>query len=702
MDNTYYAILTLNLLEDDWSGYSIQKSNTIDYIQELQCMNELHELRFGGFRADNVSTFWSLGPGRPYYDDETLISSYYCIESLRILNFLPSINIDNFHEFINTTYQEEFNYFKLPGEIIEINKSNIVATAYGLYLANLTDYMNIDENGILGFLKDHRKSNGLWKSSTNPEIEHYELLNTFWVIRSIYQAGYIDIFTTNEKNIIASGVNLHQQYDYGYALLSEEYTMLSTLYTIVSAFHYMERDNDLGGSYLDSIASAIEDAYLYEEGATIQKYQFRSMINTGSHNLRSYPLEFFSKSAHNLSTNIGFTNSHESTYFALTTLQKLHMLYQFKQQYDLHDILDDIISSQFVLGESYSNHGGFLPGKDFSYYPEQTQNKLVFFQYTYYAIKALKLLCDELNLGTILDLESSGLDILSLQYYIMQHQQFTGGTSYFAPKFPCDVEEILESTYYMISIANMINMVDLHPDKILKFLTEHINYSNIKNVYYCYKLVEELDLDYEFDINKTNSLVQTIYSDDLKDYFLDLKRDRMEHSVLLWITEMGDLSQLEKTIQIKAEFPSFVQLGSTIMLTVQLEHIIYSDISGISVRFESDTLEQGLLTKISGMIYQKEIEIPQGAHYYPSVSGIIKAIRGATIIEQPIIIETYYPSGVSEEDSSNNNNEDLPEPEYEETYTMALPLMIVIIAVPSIIVFISEKKKRRVISKKTI
>jgi len=95
IDNTYYAIKTLDLLMSDWNSYSQQRNNLVSYINSLQ-ITDNYDWRYRGFINDIDANFNSL----PGFTEPYLFSSYYSIKSLQIFGMVGSININNFHLFL--------------------------------------------------------------------------------------------------------------------------------------------------------------------------------------------------------------------------------------------------------------------------------------------------------------------------------------------------------------------------------------------------------------------------------------------------------------------------------------------------------------------------------------------------------------------------------------------------------------------------
>jgi len=137
MDNTYFAIATLDLLMTVWTGHSTERNALVQYINGLQSANSFHG-KFGGFSNDEDSMFNTL----EMYDPN-LLSSYYCVKSLEIFDMVDTIRISDFHQYLGVLYNSENAFFIINYESSDDNFINIVATAIGLELSDLTGFTGI-------------------------------------------------------------------------------------------------------------------------------------------------------------------------------------------------------------------------------------------------------------------------------------------------------------------------------------------------------------------------------------------------------------------------------------------------------------------------------------------------------------------------------------------------------------------------------
>ncbi|KKL28373.1 hypothetical protein LCGC14_2375790, partial [marine sediment metagenome] len=433
MDNTYYAIRTLELLLSDWNSYTQQKNDLISYINSLQ-ITDNYNWRYGGFINDIDANFNSL----PGFTEPYLFSSHYSIKSLQIFGMVGSINVNSFHLFLGSIYNSDTVFFySSPNS----NKSNIVASALGLDLSLLTGFTLDDETNLTNFVYSHRNSLGIWDGST--AIQIHELIDTFQIVRSLKDAGKIGTLLSSDiEQIVDTIIEYYGSYQ-GFSLISIDYPTMTLLHTLVSSFDLYERVSELD---LLEIYRLISEAYVYED--IIQYNGFYSYSNIGILRtpFRTFPIEFYS-SGHKINNReIGYELSHKATFEALDSLSKIFKLDDFGHTYDLTKLKDDILDSQF-LNTSYSEqHGAFTYIYGYDAWFLDYLSKNIYIEYTYYAIKTLELLVEELNIGDITFLD---FDIPALKSYIDTHIVETSEIVYFNPDYTNDITTIIENTYYM-------------------------------------------------------------------------------------------------------------------------------------------------------------------------------------------------------------------------------------------------------------
>ncbi len=341
------------------------------------------------------------------------------------------------------------------------NVGNIVVTGIGLSLSGLTGYPLSTPAEVLDFILTNQNSKGIWNYST--DFLYCELIDTYHVLRSLSEAGALSQLSASEKDDIAMVIRDFQMYT-GYSLLSEEYTSINLLYTLINTFDIYNRSSELNYQYLYSL---IENSCIPELASNAEGFVSCMIFEPTYLTYRSFPYEYYYHGTHNyLSESDNSLITHKSAYMALDSLKILENMDEFEVNHDLSDLLQSIIDSQFLeLG--YDNYGGFLRFKSDLLGPPESQNSLVFIEYSYYAIKALELLSEYLGLGAVTNL---AFDIQALNTYI--HDKITEDLTmlYFNPQYTDNTAVLMENTYFAIYILKVINEYDLNEEKIKNFV----------------------------------------------------------------------------------------------------------------------------------------------------------------------------------------------------------------------------------------
>ncbi|MFX1310051.1 MAG: prenyltransferase/squalene oxidase repeat-containing protein [Promethearchaeota archaeon] len=615
MDNTYYGISTLDLLLNDWSAYSSEKSRIVQYISNLQSSN-------GGFSNDNDTSFDSLAF---VMFEPNLLSSYYCIKSLDIFNSVNSIDIVKFHQYLgdlydNSKYSFQMCNFGLP------DFANIVATSLGLELSDITGYTGTNRNEAINFILTNRNALGNWDASTF--YKNHELMDTFQVIRSLKESGEIDQLTLQQKNQISNAIcGLYQQYN-GFSLVSKDYMSVDLINTIVTSFDLFNRISDLDAEWLYNLIGACYHNLYY-------CYGFVGCSNFDNFNgFRSYPIEYYNLGFRNYRDEPGFLYNHKFNYKALNSLQKIDKLDKFSSTNNLIELINDIVNSQFLDAED-ENFGAFLPFFTYTLKIVECQNENIFFEYSYYAIKALELLVNHLNLGTIADLS---FNKAALYGYIRRNVNETDSILYFNDKSNTNSQINLQNTYYMVYILKMLNLFDLNMQKIKQYINKNINYENIINVYYCYKISEILSLGINFNVDLTIKLVKKVFSNIEYEFYESTNHQILNQDIFLWICEMARNSE----VNIECSYDKSVYLGTVSTITSAFSNLIYEEYGKFtSVRFESEQFGILELEKQYNDTYQINFMVPEDPQYYPVIDGALRIYDHSEIIgEVPIIFQT--------------------------------------------------------------
>lgn len=665
MDNTYYGIKTLDVLMDDWVGYTQERNDLIHYINLLQITNDKNP-EFGGFMNDNETSFRSL----KLYTDTNIFSSYYCIKSLEIFGMVGTINYASFYTFLEQLYVVDENYFQYMvfGEPLD---ANIVTTALGLDLSRITEFSSYNETGTLDFIFNTRNSLGIWDGST--EIQYHEIIDTFQIIRALKDCNKLSRLSFVDTNQIATSIIEYFFMDQSFSLISIDYPTLNLINSIITSFDLYGRlpELDLQELYLKIIESY--------HGLTPLYHGFWAFLNVELYansilSFRSYPIEFYTEGNKIHFKEIEYLISHKSTFYALNSLKTIFKLDDFALTHNLTILLKDILNTQFLNSSYPEQYGAFsyiLP-YDGPLHSEFISGS-IYFEYTYYAIKALELLVEQLNIGDLTFLE---YNMTALYSYINTHIVETSEQLYFDPHYNDNFETILQNTYYMVYVLQANDIFDLDVQKIWNLIEQNLNYSNIKNIYYSYKLAELLDVNIEFGIELVQQLVSDIFTQELNEFYLSTQRKVIDQEIFMWICEMASLHNHK----IVAQYQDEVMLGNHVIIKTSLSNMILSYFDyNISFAFESAQLGYQEFERVENNEFSLNLHIPQRPSNYPSVSGKLYALNGKFILAKlSISLTTVYPKKA-----------------YQDEINSAVVLSVLFIIIPGGVIFYSEKKLKK-------
>ena len=609
-DNTYYAVITLDTIGVDWNFYSQERSDISTYVDGLQSLGSST-----GFYNDEEGIFDSLMEPEP-----NQFASYYCIKTLETFgsSYVNFIDVSKFHEHLTALYHAEEGYFDLSSSIWVTNYSNIVATAMSLELTDITGFTSFTRNDVLSFIFDNRNYRGGWDASTT--VKYHELIDTFQIIRSLSNTGDIAHLSLSDKNEISQFIALFSQ-EHGYSLLSEDYTSVELLYSVVSSYDYFGRIGELD----------IQEVYDLIIGTVVAyggNYDFFTStgMDLSKVGFRSKPFDYYTAGHHEFVEEINSISSHENVFKMLNLLNKISKLNDFASSYDLNIVLQDVIDSQFLNPSYPDNFGAFLVNNIMS--SPEWKNDLVYLKYSYYAMQAMETISAHLGLGNITNLYFAdlGFDKNALGTFIARNIVETPTELYFDVKYSNNEEISLENLYYTVYILNAIDQFSLNISKINNFVTNHLNYSNAKNLYYSFKISKFLDLNVDFDVVQTHSLVQSIYSDAYNEFYLTTDKIELEQDVFLWFCEIAKTDQ----IRLIATYNDTVRLGGTNLFAVELVNLVLSDFGQYTtVKLESIQLGNILLDEIGNNTYQKVVEVSANPSNYPTVQGKLCVYDGA-------------------------------------------------------------------------
>jgi len=618
MDNTYFAVKTLDMLMGSWVAYTQEKNEIIQYINSLQIINNIN-WKFGGFYNDNDTSFDTLTS--PLFEPN-LLSSYYCIKSLEIFGMEYTINSDNFNQFLDSLYEQTSYFFRMSLHFTNNDYTNLIATAVGLDLSQITGFTTISRNDVISFILNNRNSLGIWDQSTT--VGYHELIDTFQIIRCLKESGEISQLSLQEKSQIANSITVFQQYE-GYSLLSKDYMSNELINNIINSFDLFNRisDIDVLGLY-----SLIENSYKEDDYFNLYGFTGSTDMDESYISFRSHPIEYYSSK--------NYLFNHKFTFKALDSLRKLFKLDDFSLNHNLMDLVDSIVNSQF-LDNNFDTYGTFLPLATLTRGTPEFQNDNIYFEYSYYAIKSLELLVDFLNLGNIADLSfNKG----ALYGYIARNMHIFNDMIYFNPHDETAPETILEHNYYMVYILKALNLFSLDKNNITQFILQNVDYNNIKNVYYCYKINDILDLGIQFDVNQTSSLIGKLYSEEFNEFYLSMDYEEIDQEIFLWICEMAR----NDNIYIQCSYKESIELGNVNSITARFSNLIFTEYGRLtSVRFESEQFGILNLEKQFDGSYQINFMVPEDPRFYPVVEGTLVIYDYSKIIGQyPISFQTNF------------------------------------------------------------
>jgi prenyltransferase beta subunit len=608
MDNVFFAVMTLNVLMDDWTNYPNEISDLVQYITSLQYTGP-NSNKIGSFYNHFGKSFNSLAP----IWEPSLLPSYYCIKTLQLLGKLNSINVTTFNQYLYYLYDPSLHFF-----LQDLNDRYIFSgTALGLELSEITGLSSIMRDEVLEYIYNNRNHLGLWDQS--PTENTCELIDTFQIIRSLKEVDNLISLTSQDKTNLANSLELFHQLR-GYSPLSEDFTSLNLISSVVSSFGLFNRIPDLDTESLNSqIQNCVRNyEYLY----------FAPLIKANG--LRTCATEYFNIR----NDQIFIYETHRNTFMALNSLRQINKLEEFGLRYNLNKTVKNILTSQFLeLG--YENYGTFQPNHWINVMPAEYRDMYINFEYSYYAIKTLDLLVDFLGIGKLLDLDfNKG----ALYGYIARNLQIANGTIHFNPHGVSDTETLLQHNYYMIYILKMLDLFDLDRGIINQFLFENIDYENIKNIYYCYKIDEILDLDFAFNVSLTHRLVDQLYDDKNHEFYENVGHQAVNQEIFLWICEMA----MNDKIYLKCDYRDTINLGSINTITVNFSNLILREYGQLTVvQLESEQLGTVKLEKQYDNSYQVSFMVPEEPKYFPYVEGTIMIFEHSKLIGQiPISFQT--------------------------------------------------------------
>jgi len=604
MDNTFYALVTLDLLMDDWNGYSTEISRMVSFINSLQQSS-------GGFFNDHEEIYFdSLG-----IKDPNLLSAYYSIKGLEMLGYVGTIRIGDFHSYLSQLYSDVDDTWRIETYFLQIN---VLGSALGLALADVTGFTEFDREAVLDFVFQNRNNLGSWNACS--VYPYHELMDTFQIIRALKESEDLGRLTEQEKDELAQSMNYYKC-DVGFSPLSHDYLSLELVHSIVNAFAIEGRLTDL--DFL-TFYKWINGSYHAKPGYL--GFYASPGIKFGRTWFRSVPIEYYCLSSE-LMNETNYLITHETTYYALDTMLKLYKLDDFAIEQDLSALLGEILNSQ-IKNPAHPNYGAFLPINFFSLFSESFQVRYHHLKYSYYAIKSLELLANFLELGNLKDLP---INWNSLYEFVSRGVIETDTMIYYLSSNSSTSMERIEDTYYMMYILDAIDLLNVNVQKLENFLHNGLQYDNLKSLYFGYKIAELLDLDFEFDFARTDALLDSLYNPDLNEFYLTPARKQICQEAFSCLVEMAKNDELKFDYY----YESDILLGSVNTISTSFRNIIRTKFGdSVSVFFDSIALGTIPLEKQPDDSYKVNLLIPESSHCYPEVSGDLRIYEGNMLLGQ--------------------------------------------------------------------
>jgi hypothetical protein len=211
---------------------------------------------------------------------------------------------------------------------------------------------------------------------------------------------------------------------------------------------------------------------------------------------------------------------------------------------------------------------------------------------------------------------------------------------YFQPRYGSLPEDIFEHTYQALYILRSLGEPDANHEKVTTYLQNHLDYENLKNVYFTYKIKELYDLNIEFDISATQYLIQTTYNADNNNFYINLNLQIIEPRAFGWVVEMAKNDEVSLAIQMNDTVP----LGGIQEITVSVGNLVLSQLGNYAtVKFHSSLLGTQIFTVQPDGSRHVDIPIPIEPSYYPIVEGNITVYDGLVEIKRKSInFQTTY------------------------------------------------------------
>jgi len=350
----------------------------------------------------------------------------------------------------------------------------------------------------------------------------------------------------------------------------------------------------------------------------------------------------------------------------------MYKLDDFGINHDLERLLDNIIDTQFLNTSYPEQNGAFLPCREFNPLRANMQSKDIFLEYSFYAIKTMELLTEYLNIGDITFID---FDITQLFNFLMVNKVETSDSVYFQPRSTEEIDTILQNTYYILYMLKTLDLYTLDSEKIEYFIAHNIDYANIKNIYYCYKIIDLLNLNLELNGNTLQGLINDLFITSSYEFYMTTVHTTINQEIFLWICDMA-----KSDLEIVAQYEEDIILGTSLAISASLSNLILSSFDyNLSFQFESAQLGVYAFEKESDNQFSLELYIPQRSTNYPVIEGKLVAYDNTQkLTEKFISIHTSYNQKY-----------------YKDEVNAAVVLSTLFLGIPGGFVLISGKKSKR-------
>jgi hypothetical protein len=221
-----------------------------------------------------------------------------------------------------------------------------------------------------------------------------------------------------------------------------------------------------------------------------------------------------------------------------------------------------------------------------------------------------------------------------------------------------------------------LDLYTLNNEKIEQFVELQIDYTNIKNIYYCYKIIDLLGLDFELNGNTLQGLINDLFIVSSHEFYLTAAHATVNQDILLWICDMAKSDPLA----VVANYEQEIILGTYLSISASLSNLILSEFHyNLSFQFESAQLGKSPFKNEGNNQFSLNVYIPQRSTNYPTVEGKIVAYDNTLeLAEKEVVITTLYNQKY-----------------YKDEVNAAVVLSTLFLGVPGGFILISGKKSKR-------